>query len=507
VLIPADYPLVSKRQRGHPLPEHVDVAILGGSAVACALAADLAARGVTVALLATSDFGSDDPIGLPLFAGARGLGGGFDLVQAAARRAQLADASTHWRDLVEPVRVMAPIADRRIAGARLRLGLAIGEALRPWNGIARHQRLRPRHVHGVAPFLAGGRVAAITVPDARFRAPYRAAVERALEAERAGAYISNDVSIVALEAVDGAIAGVRVRRRGRARTMRASRVVVAGGEAGARVLALAGAEPAVPPAPGLVFGAFELTGALPRDAAVDRVGGSPFFAVPAHQVLVAGPVEDTDDGPVAMASALVERLAGLVPGLGIREEQLRYVYRAAGPAKAGVREQPRLRGLFTIEGSPGDVPSLTTRLLAGVPLERPMVRTTIPTPQDAPDQAHLGRLTRSRLRQYRAGLGAMLEGDASIICPHSGAIAAEVAHVALHERPRSLADILLRRTGIAWAACRATCCDARAAAIAGEALGWSPEETERQFHDARTEIDATLLIPERAPASEALPAA
>lgn len=491
--IPADYLLVSKRQRSHPLPETADVVILGDSVTACALVAEAARLGIKTVLLATTDFGAGEGIGLPLVAGGRGLGGGMDLLQAAGRRATLAVATRRWRDLLEPLRVMAPVEDSRAAGAALRIGLAIGEALRPRNGVPRHQRLRPRQVHGVAPFLPGGRVAAITFPDARIRAPHRLAVELALESERNGAHTSNGVTVTGIEILDGAVSGVRVRRGTRTRTIRTARVITADLDAERAVLALTGAEREPRARASFAFGAFELTGAVPRDAAVNRDGPRLFFAVPAHHLLLAGPVEDQGAGIESITSSLVEQLAGLVPGLGIREEHLRYIYHGSIEAgRASIREQPGLRGLFTAAATFDELPRLASQLHGVLAPTRPSIRPPSDPGEAPPDFGKLDRVTRAHLRQYRNGLAEILAGDRTVICPHSGAIAAEISYVALHERPRSLADILLRRTGIAWAPCRATCCDARAAAIAGEALGWSPAETERQFHEARAEIDTEL---------------
>lgn len=52
---------------------------------------------------------------------------------------------------------------------------------------------------------------------------------------------------------------------------------------------------------------------------------------------------------------------------------------------------------------------------------------------------------------------------------------AKVTHAATAELGVTLADILLRRTGIAWASCRGLCCHHRAAAIAAAVLGWDDD--------------------------------
>ncbi|MGH2610432.1 MAG: glycerol-3-phosphate dehydrogenase C-terminal domain-containing protein, partial [Tepidiformaceae bacterium] len=66
------------------------------------------------------------------------------------------------------------------------------------------------------------------------------------------------------------------------------------------------------------------------------------------------------------------------------------------------------------------------------------------------------------------------------ICSHAGAIEGEVRHAARNEQATSLSDILMRRTGIAWASCRGFCCHEAAAAIAAKELGWNGAERKRQ---------------------------
>ncbi|MBK6664392.1 MAG: hypothetical protein IPG47_17095, partial [Thermoflexaceae bacterium] len=61
---------------------------------------------------------------------------------------------------------------------------------------------------------------------------------------------------------------------------------------------------------------------------------------------------------------------------------------------------------------------------------------------------------RQHLRIYGDAVEDVLAGGLAELCPHAPALESEVTHAATAELGVTLADILLRRTGIAGASCR-----------------------------------------------------
>lgn len=68
------------------------------------------------------------------------------------------------------------------------------------------------------------------------------------------------------------------------------------------------------------------------------------------------------------------------------------------------------------------------------------------------------------------------------LCPHHPITRAEVAHGVEAEMARTLADVLRRRTDLAFSPCGGLDAAAAAAEVMGGLLGWSAEERERQVH-------------------------
>src|SRR6185436_2356092 len=88
--------------------------------------------------------------------------------------------------------------------------------------------------------------------------------------------------------------------------------------------------------------------------------------------------------------------------------------------------------------------------------------------------------TKQHLRIYGAAIPQVLSLGREPICEHSSAIEGEVRYVARMEQASTLADVMMRRTGISWASCRGLCCAEAVAAVVGEELGWKGGERKRQ---------------------------
>ena len=99
---------------------------------------------------------------------------------------------------------------------------------------------------------------------------------------------------------------------------------------------------------------------------------------------------------------------------------------------------------------------------------------------------------KQHLRIYGRAIAEILELGVEPLCEHAGAVAGEVRYVARMEQVETLADIMMRRTGISWASCRGLCCAQAAAEIAGRELGWKAADRKRELKAFRAELDFHL---------------
>jgi glycerol-3-phosphate dehydrogenase len=99
---------------------------------------------------------------------------------------------------------------------------------------------------------------------------------------------------------------------------------------------------------------------------------------------------------------------------------------------------------------------------------------------------------KQHLRVYGAGIAEVLALGEDILCEHAPATEGEVRYVLRMEQAQTLADVMMRRTGVSWAACRGLCCAERVAEIAGVELGWKAAERKRQLNAFREELDFHL---------------
>jgi glycerol-3-phosphate dehydrogenase len=521
---------------GRGCPTEVDIAIIGGGINGCAIAREAAARGLRVALFEADDFGAGTTSRSTklVHGGLRYLEQrDFRLVIEARReQAWLLETRPH---LVVPLRFLFPLLPwTRRPAWQLRLGLSVYDAMTRRRRLPRHRRLIARHLKLIAPFLPAETKGGFAFFDARLRSPERLALELALEAERLGAFIANHAPVTGVLVEDGVVRGVEASVAGVPTVVTAPVVVNAAGPWVDAVNRIAGIEE---PLLGVTRGthiALELGGLLPRDAVFSTAkdDGRVFFAVPQEHLLLVGTTDERFDGDPGDVQPAAEEIAYLVreaqellPGLGIHAEQVRFAYAGlrplqrspGGPEEAITRRHTVVEhakrggpaGVFSVLGGKlSTFRPLANDVLAATGLDRSaseFPEVAAAHDDGPPCDAALGPVSREHLLVYGPALPAILEGDLSVICPHTGAVAAEVAYVAANEHALTLTDILLRRTGIAWSACRGTCCDARAAAIAAPILGWSVDEADRQFAACRAEIARVLPAP--APVGDAAPVA
>ncbi|MGB4861521.1 MAG: glycerol-3-phosphate dehydrogenase C-terminal domain-containing protein, partial [Tepidiformaceae bacterium] len=106
--------------------------------------------------------------------------------------------------------------------------------------------------------------------------------------------------------------------------------------------------------------------------------------------------------------------------------------------------------------------------------------------------APLSLRQKHHLRIYGSAIEDVLELGTKPLCEHAGAIDGEVRYVARNEHVHSLADIMMRRTGISWGACRGLCCAETVAAIAAKELGWKAVQRKREPKAFQEELDFHL---------------
>jgi glycerol-3-phosphate dehydrogenase len=502
----------------------LDAVIIGGGINGCAIAEEAAARGLKVALLEASDFGFGTTWRSTklIHGGLRYLEhGDVRLVRESLReRAWLLRTRPY---LVTPQRFLLPqLPWSRRPGWQLRLGLAAYDLLAMDRAVPSHRRLSPSRLDSLAPFLPDSARGGFSFYDARVHSPERLALELALEAERRGAFIANHAAVTSIGASRGRVSSVTVDFGGQSYELPARQIVNAagpwvdavnehGGLPNVELLGVTrGAHIVVEPA-----------AQLTRDAifSTARSDGRVFFAVPQGELLLIGTTDDRYEGAPgdihptpADIDYLLAEARELMPALALTKEHVRYAYaglrplqRVSGGPEAAISRRHTVIdhshrggpvGMLSIVGGKLSTFRPLAREVAEI-LQAPHARPNAAGPV-APDWAnHLRRsgLTlaqKQHLRIYGAAIPAVLDAGRQPLCEHAGAIEGEVRYVTVHEHAVTLADIMMRRTGISWAACRGLCCAERVAELAGEQLGWKAAERKRQIKAFRAELDANL---------------
>ncbi|MGI8927501.1 MAG: FAD-dependent oxidoreductase [Tepidiformaceae bacterium] len=502
----------------------LDVAVVGGGINGCAIAEEAAARGLRVALFEQDDFGFGTTWRSTklIHGGLRYLEhGDIGLVFESLReRAWLLRTRRH---LVRPQRFVLPVLPwTRRPGWQLAAGLSLYDALAYERSVPAHQRLSERALREAAPFLAGGTSGGFTFYDARVLSPERLALELALESERRGGDVFNHSRVERIVAEGGRVRAVDVCGADGEKVTVATRAVVnAGGPWVDAVNEVTGLP--LPALLGVTRGTHivvELPGPVPKDAVFStaRGDGRVFFSVPQGRLLLVGTTDVRFDGPAGDVRPTEEDVAYLLreadvlfPALGVTRDRVRYAY-------AGLRPLPEVKGGPEAaisrrhavighgkEGAAGLYSIVGGKLSTFRPLARevvarlkPVLRRAEPKDRQIPvrEQAWVLALlatvapgaSREHLRVYGAEVASVVAQGAAVLCGHAGAVEGEIAHAVAREHALTLSDILMRRTGVAWGACRGLCCHERAAALAGPQLGWGDEEQKRQVRAFEADV-------------------
>jgi len=498
----------------------LDLAVIGGGINGCAIAEEAAARGLRVALFEATDFGFGTTWRSTklIHGGLRYLEhGDVRLVFESLReRAWLLKTRPY---MVTPQRFLLPMLPwTRRPRWQLRAGLATYDMLALYRGVPSHRHLGKARLREVAPYLPETANGGFSFFDARVHSPERLTLELALSAERMGAQVFNHTPVARIVLSGDAVAGVEVESGGRRIEVRARAVVNAGGPWVDAVNRLEDVAP--PEVLGVTRGTHivvELDGPPGHNAVFStaKSDGRVFFAVPQGDLLLIGTTDERYDGdpseirPVSEdIEYLVAEARELLPGRDITRARIRYAYAglrplqkvAGGPEAAisrrhAVLDHARMggaRGMYSVVGG-----KLSTfRPLAEEVVERldppgrRMEHTTEPPAgwREALIESGLPRRTLRHLRVFGGAIPGVLALGTEAVCEHSGAIAGEVRHAARSEHVTTLGDIMLRRTGIAWASCRGLCCHEQVARIAAEETGWSPEDVAEQVRAFEGEV-------------------
>ncbi|MBK6661222.1 MAG: glycerol-3-phosphate dehydrogenase/oxidase [Thermoflexaceae bacterium] len=485
----------------------LDAAIIGGGINGTAIALDLARRGLNVALFEQDDFGFGTT-----WRSTRLIHGGLRYLEhgdvrlvfeSLRERAWLLKARPY---LVRPQRFILPVLPwTRRPAWQLRAGLTLYDMLALYRGVPAHRRLGREAAQAAMPALTPAADSAFAFYDARILSPERLALEMALEARRLGASVVNHATVTGIGVEGGRVRSVEVECEGTRTTLAANLVINAAGPWVDAVNRLSNER--APELLGVTRGTHivvEPPEPFPHDALFSfaRSDGRVFFAVPQGRLLLIGTTDDRYEGaasdvhPTAEDVAyLLDEARELLPATGIEREHVRYAFaglrplmRAAGGPEAAISRKHEVVDHARRGGPAGMLSVIGGKLSTFRPLAGDVAaRAARGNEPDGPflPRAHRWRIAlresglpheaRQHLRIYGDAVEDVLAGGLAELCPHAPALESEVTHAATAELGVTLADILLRRTGIAWASCRGLCCHHRAAAIAAAVLGWDDD--------------------------------
>lgn len=358
--------------------------------------------------------------------------------------------------------------------------------------------------------------------------PERLALELALQAEESGADIRNHSRVTGFLTTGARVEGVEFESAGGGGALRGRVVVNAAGAWADELLGLLpdsrarrlltlvnGTHIVLPDFPG------SPGHALYHEA---RSDGRPFFIVPWRGLYLVGTTETLFDGdPDRMLPAgrevryLLEEANALFPGAGLGPDSVLYAYCGSRPLLRSRRRnlnrasrghevvvherRDGVAGLLTMAGG-----KLTTALSfadevarhvahkLGLPGARAQARRARPVQQGA--MPRLGRTYGPRAEEVRRYIASAPELARPLAdgCPVT---CGEIRFSVEREKARTLGDILLRRTGLAFDPSYQPYWAERAARVAAPALGWDAARASVAIAEFEKELGLTLVRPRR----------
>jgi len=533
---------------GDPLALPFDLVVVGAGVNGVGIARDAALRGLRVALLEQDDICS----GVSAWSG-RLVHGGLRYLEHydfALVRESLRERETLFRlapHLVEPVRLIMPFyKHNRRPGWLIRVGMALYDVL------SFDKKSQSHEVLGLEKLLRrftgigrDGLYGAAVFTDGQVEYAERLCVELAVAAAGDGAVIRTGARVDGVLTEHGRVRGVTFRdtATGEQHEVLAPVVLNVAGPWIDRVFAQqAGVWEGQPRLNGGTKGSHLVVDPFPG-APTDvvyyesRKDGRLVLVIPWMGRYLLGTTDIRYDEEPGSARCdademqyILDEVNSLVPEAGLTTDDVLYTYSGVRPLPyaPGVPESkvPRshvlhdhgegLQGLITVVGG-----KLTTyRQLAEDAVDDvlrrlgrpsvPCVTRTLPFPGATTDAGSV----RSALRG--AGLGprsvdrlvdvygrralevvASAGGDAELLAvvdEASGAIGAELLFAVRHEFARGLADVMARRTMLAFEPDHALPSLDRIAALLGDRLGWDEQRRKEEVEDYRTWLDH-LAVP------------
>jgi len=504
-----------------PLPSAVDLLVIGGGITGTGVAHDAARRGIHTLLVEREDFaaGTSSRSSRLIHGGVRYLEHGwFPLVFEASReRRRLLDNAPH---LVRPLRFTWPIyAEQRLARWEIGAGLMLYDVLALFKNVGRQKQLTATGVLEREPSLrADGLRGGAAYWDAATD-DARLTLATAIAAERAGAVLATHTEVTGFVKDGTRVIGAALRDRhsGEASEVRASVIVNATGpytdalrqHESADLLPVVqgtkGVHILIPRAPLALHEAITLL--HPRDARV-------MFALPAGRYALIGTTDTTtratpDEVRATEADVayLLDAIAHYFPQATLSRNDVVSAWAGIRPliaATPGTAPSDQSREHAIVEGPGGvvgvsggklttyramaeEIVDVVVKRLGGDYEPCSTARATLPggdldladaltqAERATGDTALAARLVHAHGSAWDAvwALGALTPALRTRVVPTSDAIKAELIHAVLHEHARTLSDLLVRRTHVAFESPdRGVAVAAEVAALVGPHLGW-----------------------------------
>ncbi len=521
--------------------EQFDLLVIGGGITGCGVARDAAMRGLRVALCEKDDFasGTSSRSSRLIHGGVRYLEHGhLHLVFESSReRRRLLRIAPH---LVHPLSFTWPVYDgARVAHWKLLAGLTLYDALALFRNVGNHRRLSRDAVIAREPALlaeglqGGARYWDASTNDARLT------LANAMSARALGATVVNHARAVELTIVERRVNGATIRDKftGRECAVRASCVVSASGPWTDAVQAMEEAHDRP-----TVLGSAGVHIAVPRERVENREAvtlvapqdGRVFFVLPAEQHAIIGttelPAAATPDEVRASRSDvryLLDAASAYFPRAQLRDADVVAAWSgirplaatlATGDAGSASREHTIAVGphgmiavtggkLTTYRAMAEEVVDHVTHSLgaprAGRPWREESLWGGVMTSLEATEEAcaaatgdvalgrHLARTYGSEWRTYWAAT----KDDAALREPIADGLPYETGEGLFgfsHEMAGTIADVLLRRTHVAFETRdHGLAAAQRLTQLLAPRLGWSADRTrleQRAFEDEMQRI-------------------
>jgi len=522
-----------------------DVIVIGGGINGSGIAREAALRGLSTLLIEKDDFCASTS-----GRSSKLIHGGLRYLEH--REWRLVRESLREREallqafprLVRPLPFLAPV----YAGGphrlnTLRAGMLLYDLFSWGKSMPRHRRLSKQKLLSLEPSLSPeGLVGGFQFYDCQIVFPERLCVEVAVQALAAGAAALNHAQVTSLLIADGRVHGVRLRDTvsGEQAEVSGRMVVNAAGPWVDGVCRLA--NPQARARAGGTVGSHLVVSRHPDRPERHAIFGfaqpdnRAFFILPWREYWLIGTTDiryQGDPDQAQASDAEVEYLLAatnrLLPHHPLTRADVLYTYAGvrALPPEEGVSEgeitrrhvihnhqrEEGLAGLISIVG--GKLTNFREVSREAVDLVARKLgrgRDAAPWPQHAwaglptgaaeleelatahglePAQVdHLATLYGPRLSDVLA----LADGEPSLrqrICPHNPDIGAQAVYAVQHELALTLADILVRRTGIGLSRCLGLDCAPAAASLLARHAGWDPDQSGRELADYREYVART----------------